>query len=728
MRLIVFLVCALFFSAGAMAQHSFRIVLKDSVSSRNLGFATVECVTLKRSVVADSTGTALFNNMPVGLLSFKASVVGFSEQFFTQILPQTEPYFQVMMVPEAEAEGEEVIIVASSRTNSRIEDLATRVEVLGAEEVTEENGIKPGNITSLLGDIAGIQIQQTSATTGNADIRVQGLPGKYTQILRDGIPLYGGYSGSFSILQIPPLDLQQVELVKGSASTLYGGGAIAGMVNLVSKSPKLGVMEYGLTLNQSTLKESNLNIFLSQRNKKAGYSLFAGGNYQKATDVNKDGFSDVPKIGSFFIHPRLFLYPGEKDNIIIGYTANYEDRKGGDIKVFNDGKDVAHQFFIQNQSFRNTTDADWQHALNATSSLEFKGSASFFHRDITTNTFGMKANQFAYYSEATYVKKWDYHNLVAGVNFNGDRFTKKLPDSTNISNYDQNTTGLFMQDDWKIGATVTMQIGMRFDHHNTYGNFALPRLSVLYKINNRFSTRLGGGLGYKTPNVFSSELDERDYPRLVRLDHVKAERSYGVNWDINFKQRLDEWNLTVNQMFYITQINSPLVLNELPAITGGSRGGLYYSNAGKPLRTSGFETYIAARQDELELYLGYTYTVAKQLYNPLQQFVSLSARNKIAMVSAYEFSRRFRAGFEAAYTGKQWLDNGSRTPGYLFMAAMIRYNIGKAAIVLNCENLLDYRQTRKESIVSGNPLNPTFNQIWAPIDGRVVNLSVNFRW
>jgi iron complex outermembrane receptor protein/outer membrane receptor for ferrienterochelin and colicins len=114
-----------------------------------------------------------------------------------------------------------------------------------------------------LGDVAGIQIQQTSATTGNAEMRVQGLPGEYTQILKDGMPLFGGYSGSFSILQIPPLDLKQIEIVKGASSTLYGGGAIAGMVNLISKRPKEGEFEKTILLNHSTLKENNINLYLS---------------------------------------------------------------------------------------------------------------------------------------------------------------------------------------------------------------------------------------------------------------------------------------------------------------------------------------------------------------------------------------------------------------------------------------------------------------------------------
>jgi outer membrane receptor for monomeric catechols len=123
------------------------------------------------------------------------------------------------------------------------------------------------------------------------------------------------------------------------------------------------------------------------------------------------------------------------------------------------------------------------------------------------------------------------------------------------------------------------------------------------------------------------------------------------------------------------------------------------------------------------LYLGYTYTVARQLFNPVYPNVSLSARNKFAGVIAYEFSEKFRAGIEAAYTGKQYLDDGSTTSPYVFAAAMIRYNINKIALVLNCENLFDYRQSKKENIFTGSISNPVFKQIWAPLDGRVINLS-----
>jgi outer membrane receptor for ferrienterochelin and colicins len=529
--------------------------------------------------------------------------------------------------------------------------------------------------------------------------------------------LFGGYAGSFSILQIPPLDLKQIEIIKGAASTLYGGGAIAGMINLISKKPKEGRFEKTITLNQSTLKESNINLYLSNRNKKTGFTFFTGGNYQKAVDVNKDGFSDAGNLKSFFIHPVIFFYPNEKNTLSVGFNSNYEDRNGGDMQVLKNKKDNTHLFFIRNKSFRNSADFGWENKISKTEKLTVKGIASWFNRDISTNTFGMKANQLSYYSEVSYLKKSAKHDLVAGININGENFNKKLPDSTSIQNYNYTTLGLFVQDDWRIHPKFIAESGLRSDFHNKYGTFILPRLSLLYKINHEFTSRLGGGLGYKIPTVFDSEIDERDYPLLQPLQNVKAERSAGANWDVNFKKNFNAFGLTINQSFYITQINDPLV-----AVT--NTGKITYANAYKPITTRGFETYIQFTFDKLEAYLGYTRAIAKKLYDPAQPFLELSARDKFASVISYTFSDRFRACIEAAYTGKQYLETGNQSEPFLFVAGMVRYDIKNISVVLNCENLFDYRQTRKESIFSGSLQNPVFKQLWAPIDGRVINLSM----
>ena len=172
-------------------------------------------------------------------------------------------------------------------------------------------------------------------------------------------------------------------------------------------------------------------------------------------------------------------------------------------------------------------------------------------------------------------------------------------------------------------------------------------------------------MGYKAPTVFNNDVDERELRNHNLAGGILTEKSLGANWDINYKQRFSAWNITINQMFYVTQINRPVI---------AENNSIYfrYINAAKPLNTKGFETYVAIKHDDLEMYLGYTYTIAKQFYNTAQPNVPLSAKSKFAAVISNEFSKRFRACIEASYTGKQYLEDGSKTSGYFTNAAISR--------------------------------------------------------
>jgi outer membrane receptor for ferrienterochelin and colicin len=451
-----------------------------------------------------------------------------------------------------------------------------------------------------------------------------------------------------------------------------------------------------------------------------GYTFFAGGTYQKEVDRNEDGFSDVAANENLFFHPVFYYYPNDKNTFSLGLNSVFEERRGGDMQVLRKRPNSFHKFYIENQSLRNTLEAGWESKVSATDKFSLKFNLSKYNRNITTNSFGMRAKQLSLFSEAAWVKKKRKHDLVAGININGERFEKGLPDSSAIDEYRHFTMGFFVQDDWRIHPKLTIESGLRTDFHNRYGTFVLPRISILYKISHLVTSRLGGGLGYKVPSVFNSEVDERLYSNL-RLDaEAKAERSIGANWDINFKKEIGEVELAINQTFYITRINHPLVAFTPPGV-------VYYYTETKPVITKGFETWAQLSYKGLEAYLGYTLADARKKYDPVNPYLELSAKDKFASVISYEFSSRFRACIEAAYTGRQYLEDGSTTPSFLFAAAMVRYDVSRFSFVLNCENLFDYRQTKKESIVIPPFTNPTFKQLWAPIDGRVVNLSVKIR-
>jgi outer membrane receptor for ferrienterochelin and colicins len=177
------------------------------------------------------------------------------------------------------------VIITSTRTNARIEDLPVKVEVLGKEEMDEESSIVPGGIGSILGDLSVITVQKTNPVNGNDAIRIQGLESKYTKIIKDGLPLYDGFSGSLGVLSIPPLNLQQVEIIKGCGSTLYGESAIGGVINFISKTPT-DSLKGTIVGNHTTLNENNLNFFVGQKKNKFGYTLFLGANVKEANDIN----------------------------------------------------------------------------------------------------------------------------------------------------------------------------------------------------------------------------------------------------------------------------------------------------------------------------------------------------------------------------------------------------------------------------------------------------------
>jgi outer membrane receptor protein involved in Fe transport len=738
------LLCALLLALpGALRAQSLRFILRDSTSRQPLIGASVGVPGTGLGSTTDTQGAVTLTPAPAAGTRLRVTALGYRPR--TVAAPAASGAPTTLLLAPSAAEIDEVVVTAT-RTNSRIEDQPERIEVLGEEELQEENGIKPGNIASLLGDIAGTQIQPTSPTTGNADLRIQGLQGQYSQILRDGLPLYGGFAGSFGILSVPPLDLRQIEILKGSNSTLFGGGAIAGLVNLVSKTPTLGTPQFTATLNQTTLRETNLNGFAAQRGQRFGYSVFAGLTRQQDVDVDGDGFVDVPRVRNLTVHPRLFYYPNAHSQLAVGYTGTFESRRGGQQQAVRNEADAlgSAAYFVTNSSQRHTVDAVYTNDSVGTGRLTLKGAITNFGRDVQTNTAAFRANQTTYYTEASYLHELGKNNtIVAGVNFNGEQLRNAASRPTPLlSTYTYSTIGVFAQDNWTPAPRFNLQAGLRYDHHNQYGGFVLPRLSALYRLTPELTARLNGGLGYRVPVPYVNALDERDYPQVQPLRGLRAETSQGLNGDLNYQRTFHNFDepltLNINQSFFYTRLSNPLILPD-GGIVGGPGGGSYqpgsgplsWQNAPSPVITKGLETYVRLRADELELYLGYVFTYARRLYDAANPNVELAARHKFSAVAIQEFGEHFGGGIEASYTGQQYLSDGTTTPGYPIVAALLRYRTGPWTLVLNAENVLDYRQTRRERVVlpvGGSYASPIFRELWAPVEGRVVNLSLNWKF
>src|SRR5262245_48951894 len=204
-----------------------------------------------------------------------------------------------------DAAVEEHVTVSATRTDRGIEDQPLRVEVVDREEIDEKAMMTPGDVVMLLNEAGGMRVQATSPSLGAASIRIQGMRGRYTRFLSDGLPLFGEQV-SLGLMQIPPLDLGRVEVIKGVASSLYGAGAMSGVVNLVSKLPT-GKSERQILVNRSSRGATDAaGWFVAPLSDHWGLTLIGSANGQSRSDVNGDGWSDLPKYRRGVVRPRLF--------------------------------------------------------------------------------------------------------------------------------------------------------------------------------------------------------------------------------------------------------------------------------------------------------------------------------------------------------------------------------------------------------------------------------------
>ncbi len=698
------------------SQYIFVATVRDSANQETLAGASLVEKGTTHGCSADMNGKAKLSFSKKGQYEIVLGFIGYISKNMIVDIPQRDSLLVVYLQSNTEELGE--IIISSVRTNSTIENNPTKIEVLGFEEVNEENGIKPGNIMSMLSDMGGIQMQQVSASSGNTYARIQGLNGRYTQILRDGLPLFGGMSAGFSIMQIPPLDLKQIEIIKGCVSTLYGADAIGGIINLISKTPPTS-QELSLTLNQTTLSETNFNLYAARRYKKFGYTLFFGQTLQKQMDVDNDSMSDVPMVNSTVIHPKLFFYFNPKSTLTLNYTATIDHREGGDMSYFTKGASDT-LYHVTNSAQRHSADAKWMYAFSEKSNLSLKFSYNNLDENLSTKDYKFKGSQQLYYSEISFYKSQPKTDWVMGLNYNGDIFNNRSNELIEVLNYDYSTMGVFLQNTWRITDKFLIESGFREDYHSKYGFFALPRLSLMCKINKQFTTRINGGLGYKTPVQFSYIEPETDLKSLISAQ-LKPELSQGANADINYQHFFKEKvSITINQSFFLTKIDKPVYDSSSVSTK------IALVNARKSLVTDGLQTYIRLNYCDLEIYLGYVYTNVVQNYVPLHKTPYTTPKQQLSSTFFYDVNAHLRFGIEASYIANQLNQDYHPTKDYFLMAAMIGYNIGSLSFVLNGENLLDFRQSTYERIYDGTTYKPVFHKLWAPIDGRVINFSV--RW
>ena len=702
----------------------------------------------------DARGVATLT-LPAGPHTLVAARLGLRTDTLHLILRSGQDTAVVIELEEEETELE-TIVVTATRGERRVEDTPLRVEVIDEEEIAEKVAMTPGDIAMMLNETSGLRVQSSNPSLGGASVRIQGLRGRYSLVLSDGLPLYG-QAGGLGLMQIPPLDLARVEVIKGSASALYGGSALGGVINLVSRRPSREAVRTVL-VNRTSRGGSDAVVFgAAPITSRVGYTLLAGAHGQSRQDVDDDGWIDTPGYSRGVIRPRVYFDDGAGRTAFLtaGFTA--EDRNGGSPE----GRGLPSGIgpFIEALSTRRADVGAQARWVIADSSATLLHGAILSVRGVLVgqrhgHRFGSLLEHDRHrtdFLEAALALPRGRFTTVAGVAYEGE--TYRAADVAGFD-YTHSVPAAFGQVDVDVAARLSLSASVRAERHNVYGSAVNPRLSLLLRGPTEgalagWTTRLSGGTGTAAPTPFTDETEATTLsavePYVINgRSTLVAERARSASLDIGGPVQLAIGRLELNATAFASRIERPLLVRDVPPNRSLDGPTLTLVNASVPTSTWGADMFARLRiENVLSGALGLlgTYVHLRSTDEDpdnigARRDAPLTPRHAAGFDVIWEKEEHGRLGLEFFYTGRQSLDeNPYRTESrpYLLVGLLGEWRVGRSRstrIFINSENLGGVRQTRFDPLVlpqRGRGGRWT-TEAWTELVGATVNIGVRADW
>jgi len=619
---------------------------------------------------------------------------------------------QVELQPQTERKEE--VRVYATRNDVRVQDSPLHVEVVSQDEINEEIAMRPGDISMLLNEMGGMRVQTTSPALGATSVRVQGMRGRYTAFLSDGLPLFGQQGAGLGLLQIPPMDLSQVEVIKGNASALYGSAAMAGVVNLISRRPTMEPIREFL-FNRSSLGETDASMFLaSELTPHWGASVLGGGYWQQHQDVNGDGWADVAGYSRGVVRPRFFWDNKNGGTALLTGGTIYEDRSGGTV----DGAvlPTGGPYIEALNSHRYDLGGNVQWVLGGKLVLAGRFSASIqdhrhqFGEDIERDRHELVIGELS-------IRGTMGRNIwVAGFADQRDAFR---PRDVPRFAYTYVVPGLFAQDDINLASWFGVSGSARVDFHNLYGTFVSPRVSALIR-KGEWTSRISAAEGFFAPTPLTEETEAAGLAKLHLPAPLKSEKGRSASVDLT--RSIGPLSLTAT--LFASNIDHPVYVD---------RGAVYsIFNLEGPTKNRGVEVLATWRKSPFTATATYTYVRSSEDEPSGRTEVALTPRQSFGVVGTWEREGVRRIGLECYYTGTQRLEyNPYRdfSVPYVLVGAMAEQKVAAhVKLFLNLENLTNVRQTRWDPLLLPSRASDGRWTVdaWAPLDGRTINGGARF--
>lgn len=432
---------------------------------------------------------------------------------------------------EASAQSlEETVVTGTLKPVSRLES-PVPVEVYSPTFLKKN---PTASVFDALQNVNGVRPQINCNVCNTGDIHINGLEGPYTLVLIDGMPIVSGLGTVYGLTGIPNSLIEQIEIVKGPASSLYGSEAVGGLINIITKkaisAPEFfadgfatGWGEYNLDVGSKISVSDKTNLLL-------GVNYF---NYDVPVDNNGDNFTDLT------LQDRISLFQKwdfeREHNRLLSLAGRffYEDRWGGEMQwtpEYRGGDEIYGESIYTRR---------WELLGKYQLPFEEKFLLSFSYNDHNQNSvYGdteYLADQRIGFAQLTWDRTAGNHDLLFGSAVRYNYYDDNTPATTEADKIW--IPSVFAQDEYSFAPKHSFLAGLRYDYDQRHGNILTPRAAYKWKISDNDIFRVNAGTGFRVVNLFTEDHAALTGSReVVIAEELKPERSVNVN--INYLKKI----------------------------------------------------------------------------------------------------------------------------------------------------------------------------------------------
>jgi len=512
----------IFISQGAASQETFKISGTIQTQGELLPFVNVYIDGATKGTTSDINGTYTLTGVVSGTYTIIASHTGFTSKRKNINLLDSDMQLDFTLI-ESET-LEEVVVSGTLNPVNRLES-PVPVEVYRPSFFRKN---PTPSVFEALQNINGVRPQLNCNVCNTGDIHINGLEGPYTLVMIDGMPIVSGLSTVYGLSGIPNSLIEQVEIVKGPASSLYGSEAVGGLINVITKLPE-HAPKFSADVHSTTWGEVNTDISYRIAFKKAtmllGLNYF---NYSNPVDKNMDNFTDMTLQDRISVFQKWDIARKENWKLSLAGRFFYEDRWGGEMEwnpSFRGGDEVYGESIYTTR---------WEllgnYQLPVKEKMFFQFSLTDHDQNSVYGDVKFLAQQRIGFGQFIWDKKINRHDLLFGTAlrynyYNDNTLATTLADEIVI-------LSLFVQDEITFSEKHKVLLGGRYDYDPRHGNIFTPRVAYRYKSGKEDLLRFNAGTGFRVVNIFTEEHAALTGARdLIIAENLKPERSYNINFN-----------------------------------------------------------------------------------------------------------------------------------------------------------------------------------------------------